>query len=229
MQIIEQTDLGVRSAVMTFERADSAVRFVVIPMMHLALPSFYREVHRRLQTCDVVIAEGVGGTRTRVITLAYRLAGRFRRGGLVQQSEALDLSKLGNEIVRPDLSAEEFATGWTAISWSVRWTVFVVVPLVALAMVVVGPLRLMGANLALDDLPSANEEDAEIEQLDRLLLDTRDQRLVAEILRQAETHRADSQPWFVGVPWGAAHVRAIAPALIGRGYQIRKAEWIKMI
>jgi hypothetical protein len=165
VQIIEQTGFGVRSAVMTFERPGSAVKFVVVPMMHIASPTFYREVHRRLQGCDVIVAEGVEGTRTRIITLAYRLAGRYRREGLVQQSEALALERLGVPIVRPDVSAQEFNAGWSAIRWWLRSALLVLAPLAGLAMLVVGPLRLLGSNVALDDLPSADVEEVDLEEM----------------------------------------------------------------
>lgn len=229
MQIIEQTDLGVRSAVMTFERTGSAVRFVVVPMMHVAAPSFYREVTRRLQPCHVVVAEGVQGGRARILTLAYRLAGRFRRSGLVQQSDALDLNKLDAQIVRPDLNAEEFARGWSALRWWLRVGVLIAAPVLGLVMLIVGLLRVLGSNLALDDLPSPEEEDLGSDEFDQLVGGERDRRLVAELFRQDDAHQADPQPWLVGVPWGAEHVRAIAPALIRRGYQIRKAEWVTLI
>lgn len=229
MQIIEQTGLGVRSAVMRFERTGSSVKFVVVPMMHIASPAFYRDVRRRLTDCDVVVAEGVGGARAQFLTLAYRLAGRFRRKGLVQQADALRLTDLRAQIVRPDLSAKEFSAGWAGVRWWVRCAALVVVPFVGIAMLVVGPVRMLGTHMALDDMPSDDEEDQPLDDVGRVLIESRDQRLVAELVRQAEAHHADPQPWTVGVPWGAGHVRAIAPALISRGYQVRSAEWITVI
>lgn len=79
----------------------SATLFVVIPMLHIGRESFFREVHRRLRDCDVIVVEGVAGVRTRVITLAYRIAGRLRRGGLVTQSDSVRLTGLRGEVVRP--------------------------------------------------------------------------------------------------------------------------------
>lgn len=66
---------------MTLEKRGSQVRFVLFPMIHLGAPDFYAEVARRLSRCDLILTEGVGGRRTSVVTLSYRLAGRIRRFG----------------------------------------------------------------------------------------------------------------------------------------------------
>jgi hypothetical protein len=230
MQIIEQTGLfGVRSAVLTFERSGCATRFVVVPMLHIGLPEFYREVQERLDECDVVVAEGVAGVRTRIVTLAYRLAGRVRRGGLVQQSRALDLSRLSGTVVCPDLSAREFATGWARVARWLRWGLLVMAPLFGLWMLMVGPRRVLGSDLTIEDQLSAQEEEYSDEQLDALLVDTRDRVLIAELGNQIQGHADDPTPWMVGVCWGAAHVRAVAPALLKQGFQIRKAEWVSVL
>lgn len=64
---------------MTLEKRDSRVRFVLFPMIHLGAPEFYAEVAQRLRQCDLILTEGVGGRRTSVVTLSYRLAGKIRR------------------------------------------------------------------------------------------------------------------------------------------------------
>jgi hypothetical protein len=116
VQLIEQTGFGVRSAVLVLEKPGSAARFVLVPMLHLGTPGFYRAVRRRLQDCEVVVVEGVGGRTVSVITLAYRIAGRVRRSGLVDQSRGLELAGLQARIVRPDLTAAQFARGWRKIA-----------------------------------------------------------------------------------------------------------------
>ena len=49
------------------------------------------------------------------MTLSYRIAGRWRRGGLVEQSAALDMSGLPARLVHPDVTATESATSWGAV------------------------------------------------------------------------------------------------------------------
>jgi hypothetical protein len=90
MQLIEQTGFGVRSAMLTLSRRGSPVTFVLFPMLHLGSPGFYRAVRRRLERCDVVVVEGAGGRAASLITLAYRIGGRVRRDGLVNQGQGRD-------------------------------------------------------------------------------------------------------------------------------------------
>src|SRR6266487_3615751 len=50
---------------------DTALQFVLYPMIHMAKPAFYAAVTARLKRADVVVAEGVGGCRR--VPLAHRL------------------------------------------------------------------------------------------------------------------------------------------------------------
>ena len=106
MQIIEITGLGVRSAVITMRRKDTPLEFKLFPMMHVASPSFYAQVRRRLSECDQIVAEGVRGRSRQLsaITLAYRCAPRWRRNGLEEQQTA-SLLPAGIPVVHPDVSA----------------------------------------------------------------------------------------------------------------------------
>jgi hypothetical protein len=61
VQLIEVSVTGVRSAAITLRRADTPLRFVLLPMLHLGSPAFYREVTERLGRCQVVVAEGIRG------------------------------------------------------------------------------------------------------------------------------------------------------------------------
>jgi len=99
-------------------------------MVHLGSPAFYRTVLRRLQDCDVVVLEGVGGRSARMMTLAYRIAGRLHRGGLIDQGRGLDLASLNGQIIRPDLTAAQFAHGWRKVERWMRWLMVAGAPLI---------------------------------------------------------------------------------------------------
>ena len=47
MQYIESSVIGLRSAVFTLARPGTPLRFVVLPMVHVAEPDFYRQVAAR--------------------------------------------------------------------------------------------------------------------------------------------------------------------------------------
>lgn len=225
MQIIEHTGFGTRSAVLTFEKRGSNVRFVVVPMLHLGSPQFYRNVRKELQACDRIVVEGVTGHRTRMFTLAYRLAGKVRRSGLVGQAEGLDLSDLSDRFVRPDLTAAQFAHGWRGVKRGLRWMVLLGAPVVGLWVAIVGPRRALG-DMTLDDLPTQKQEElAEYgESLDTLIIDERDRPLGEALIALAADQ---DQPCTVGVCWGAEHVRAVVTVLVGHlGYRIGNGTWI---
>lgn len=76
MQIVEVTGYAVRSAVFTMRRKGSPLEFVVFPMLHVASPTFYAQVRRRLRDCDLIVLEGIKGKSAGVstLTLAYRFA-----------------------------------------------------------------------------------------------------------------------------------------------------------
>jgi hypothetical protein len=228
MQFIEQTGFGVRSAVLTLEKPGSVVRFVLLPMLHLGTPAFYRAVHRRLEDCDDVVVEGVRGRSAAVITLAYRMAGRLRRGGLVDQGQGLDLADLKGRIIRPDLTAAQFAHGWRKMARRLRWLLLVAAPVFGLWLAVAGPQRALGRNLGLDDLPSREEEEMSgaMPGFDEAVLAVRDRALCQELVRL--TGEPDSGGTrTVGVCWGAAHMRAVIATLHTRlGYRIVDASWI---
>jgi hypothetical protein len=56
------------------------MRFVLFPMLHVGAPSFYEEVTRRLQACDLVMTEGIRGRSltSSALTLTYRLFGQYQ-------------------------------------------------------------------------------------------------------------------------------------------------------
>lgn len=227
MQLIEQTGFGVRSAVLTLEKRESAVRFVLFPMLHLGSPAFYRAVHRRLEDCDDVVVEGVRGSSAAVITLAYRIGGWLRRGGLVDQGRGLDLTDLKGRIIRPDLTAAQFAHGWREVARRQRW-LLLAAPAFGLWLAVAGPQRALGRNLGLDDLPSREEDElsAAGPGFDEAVLGARDRALCQELARLAgEPNSGGTRT--VGVCWGAAHMRAVIAILYTRlGYRIVGASWI---
>lgn len=228
MQLIEQTGFGVRSAALTLAKPGSGVRFVLFPMLHLGSPAFYRSVRRRLEECDDVVVEGVGGRAAAALTRAYRIGGRLGRGGLVDQGRGLDLTGLEDRIIRPDLTAEQFARGWRKVARWLRWLLVAAAPLFGLWLALAGPRRALGRSLALDDLPSREEEELSeaTPGLDEAVLAARDQALCRELARIAEESGPDA-PRTVGVCWGAGHMRAVITLLRTRfGYRITGATWI---
>ncbi|MBO0868170.1 MAG: hypothetical protein J2P15_06355 [Micromonosporaceae bacterium] len=242
MQIIEVSVIGVRSSVLTLTRRESPLRFTFYPMIHIAEPAFYAAVRRQLRRCDLIVAEGVGGTRTgdhkvasqrpssgRVVgsalTSSYELPARFQRSGLVQQD--IDYEALGVPVRCPDMTDEEFTGGWNEVPLWQRAVLVAAAPLVGLHRLAFGSRRALAREMNLDDADwEGTFEGAEsFEELSSLLGEQRDRLLLAELDRiHRERH---AEPVTVAVVYGAAHV---APAVHGmralHGYRVRDAEWL---
>ncbi len=91
MQYIEASVIGVRSAVITLKRRATPLRFVLVPMVHVAEPGFYREVAALAGECALIVAEGAPSRYAPMQVLMATL----RWDGLVDQITSLDLESLG--------------------------------------------------------------------------------------------------------------------------------------
>lgn len=231
MQIIEVTGFGVRSAVIRLRSRSGPMEFVLYPMLHMARPSFYRQVALRLRRADVVVVEGVGapGDRPSVLVLALALSYRIlrfnRRVGLVEQD--IDYAGLGVPVVRPDVSAEEFRAGWRRVALRHRILIWITLPVVLLVRLVGGAQVVWTRATEQYDLPTPEEEALEqyAPEIDAAFLGERDERLVAALCRLHE-ERGD-RPGEIAVVYGAAHMPAIVRALRDRyGYRARSADWL---
>lgn len=227
MQIIEVSVTGVRSAVITLRRGPTPMQFVLVPMIHLGTAAFYAEVKARLRDGQLIVAEGVSGRSvlTWALTLSYRLPGRSRRLNLVVQDDGY--ADCGVPVIRPDITARQFARRWRSVPAIHRMMVWVAIPLVALAERVVGTRRLMSRHVALTDLPTLLDHEARqrLPQLMDVLVDHRDGLLLDALGAIHEQHSAE--PIRVAVVYGAGHMPAVVQGLWNRyGYRPRTAEWL---
>jgi hypothetical protein len=229
MQIVEAAEGWVRVAELRLRRRGTPLEFVLYPMFHVGLPEFYAEVNRRLAGVDVVVLEGVRGSRVGPgLASGYLELARDPRTGLVRQWTEIPPDAV---VVRPDSPGAEFDERWRTVPLVQRAAVWLGVGYVRAGH------RLLGSGwhldhvrgAAMDDLPT-NEEilDEEIlEDVDRVMLHERDERLLQAIatLHEQRSHEAVT----VAVLWGAAHMRAVVHGLGERGYRVYAAEWLTVI
>lgn len=81
MQLIEVSDFGVRSAEIWLGRVETPLRFALFPVLHLGTAAYYEEVTRRLQRCQLVVAEGISGRSIAVTALTAVSASRAAVSG----------------------------------------------------------------------------------------------------------------------------------------------------
>jgi pheromone shutdown protein TraB len=106
-----------------------------------------------------------------------------------------------------------------------RLLVYAVVPLFAAGMLVFGTRRILGRYLAVDDLPTREQELARdsFERMEKVIVDDRDALLADALTGLHQQHAAESIK--VAVVYGAGHMPAIAAMLVARlNYHARTAE-----
>jgi hypothetical protein len=231
VQILEVTDLGLRSAAMRLHRRGTPMTFLVIPMVHMANAGFYRDVTRLLRDTDLIVAEGIRGKSTlgSVLTATYRVLGRRRATNLVEQE--IPYTALGKPVINPDVTAAEFGMAWQKAPLRQRVLMWLMMLVMIPLQLVMPKQQLMRriADLEINDLPSDMDE-AMAEQMpefEKAVLGDRDL-LLLEALRALIDERGHEEIT-VGVVYGAGHTPAIVQGLRDRDYIVRSAEWLSVI
>jgi hypothetical protein len=254
MQLIEVSMTGVRSAVITLQRESTPLRFVLFPMIHLGTAAFYQDVTARLRDCQLIVAEGVKGPSIigLALMLSYRLPGRSRRlnlavqdidyPGLARQAaspgarraghsgpSASDMSHTGSgsTLICPDMTARQFGRLWRSVPAVQRIAIWLVIPVMAVVIRLVGTRRYLARHMEQTDLPTI--EDIAVRdkfpKVAELLFDRRDALILRALAAIHEQH--SSEPVTVAVVYGAAHMPAVVHGLRERyGYRPRSAEWV---
>ncbi|TDW92424.1 hypothetical protein [Kribbella sp. VKM Ac-2566] len=229
MQIIENSIVGTRSAVLRLTRRGGGPAIVIFPMLHVADPRFFRAVESRLRECDLLVVEGIQGESAAAdgLTATYRVMPVNEESGLVEDD--IPYGDLGVPLVAPDLSGEEFQEGFQKLSWKVRALTWASVPVVSIGQFFAGRRTLLSPDIEVNDLPTAQDE-LRSEQWDDfldLLLDRRDGRAVAAVA-EVVRERGD-EDIEVAVVYGARHVPGILRGLYGLGYRVVSADWLVVV
>jgi hypothetical protein len=227
VQLVEVSLTGVRSAVITLRSPAAAMRIILVSVVHLGSPDYYRSLAARLAECDLIVAEGISGRSVAswALALAYRLPARNRRLGLTVQD--IDYASLGVPVLVPDMTARQFGKGLRSISLLQRLAVLCLIPPIAFSFAVLGTRRTLSRYLDTDDLPTYVDDQVRqaFPQLTELVLEHRDSLLVdcLESIHRTRQHEDID----VAVVYGAGHMRSVTRELFGRhGYRPRSADWM---
>jgi hypothetical protein len=220
MQYVEASVIGIRSAVITLKRRATPLRFVLLPMVHVAEPDFYREVAALAGECALIVAEGAP---SRYYPMQAMMS-RIRWDRLVDQITGLDLEGLGVPVQweyvvddRPKSAREQaMAKGADSVS--------------ALAMRVLGRY---GSPLGLPNLEQADEHDDRWERLagGRITrgFESLTQKRDAQLVKALGAIHAERQhePIQIAVVFGAAHIPAVVEYLTETfRYYVGDAKWL---
>ncbi len=230
MQFIEKNSFSVRSAVYSLKQDGSALEFLIFPMIHVGSREFFDEISKRLSACDLILAEGVKSKRANILTLSYRIVKRIRRMDLITQEEGMRVDGLRAKILNSDLEEQAFEERWSSLPVLMRAQLFIIVPLYVMYLFFFGTRETIAENLALEDLPSSEEIlswDDRFAQLDSLVVDERDKKLLEHIAK-LNIDPGDSLQT-VGIVWGAFHMRRVMAFLMQKlNYRVAKAEWVNV-
>jgi hypothetical protein len=228
MQFIEKNSLNVRSAVYHLKKDAAGPEFILFPMVHVGSKEFYDEISRRLAGCDLILAEGVNSKKGKLLTFSYRIVKRIRRMELVTQREGLQVSRFREKVVNADMAGRAFDERWSALPLSLRAQLLFFIPIYVVYLFLFGTRETLAENIAVEDLPSSKEilfADESSEQLDSLLVDERDRKLIASIAKLHDSGSQDAKT--VGVVYGATHMRKVTSFLLDRlNYRVAEAEWV---
>ena len=228
MQFIEKNSFNVRSAVYCLRKDGSALEFSIFPMIHVGSTEFYEEISRRLASCDLILAEGVKSKKANLITLSYRIVKHIRRMELVTQHDGMRIDSFRSKIMTVDIDGAAFDARWSSFPISLRIQLLVLVPIYALYLFLFGTREKLAQNIAVDDLSYSEEilSDDAFEEYESLVIDERDQILIAQIAR---LENESSELKKVGILYGAGHMRNTMRFLMEKlNYRIASAEWVKV-
>lgn len=228
MQFIEKNSFNVRSAIYHLTKEDSAIEFILFPMIHVGSREFYGEVSQRLAQCHLILAEGVDSKRVRLLTRSYRIVQKIKRMDLVTQQEGMKTAGFREKIMSTDIEGTAFDERWNLLPLKLRAQIFLLTPVYVVYLFLFGTRETIAENIALEDLPSSEEvlsQDDDFDKLDALVIDERDRRLIGRIESLLEANEKPGKT--IGIVYGARHMRNVSSFLLQKlNYRIAKAEWV---
>ncbi len=230
MQIVEASSdaLKVVAYKMTRREESDSVDFLILPVFHVGERRFYDAVFDRLQTCDVVLYEGLHWKRLNFLACQYHFIAQ--KLGLVLQQNYLKLSALPVELVHADLSKEEARMEWKKVrcwdKFRMRWLNPLVLRLFAIG--------LNRERLARQFVLATEREELWLDinkekkgSIDYFLTRSREKKLYRVIDEQIE--KFVDQKKKIGIVFGAGHIQAVLRHLIKKhGWAPAEAEFLEV-
>jgi hypothetical protein len=222
MQILEWSILGLRAAWRVLEHPGTGRRVSLFPVVHIGEADFYRRVHEEAARHDLVVVEGVRSPVARRLSRVYRWIDPGRLGLVVQPKFA----EPGVPVLLADLPGENFERLWGMAPFWLRLAAEVCMTMGGLWLRLTATRESIGRQLNTTSLPDRDDIlfwSPERAPLVHAVETVRDEVLCAAVLAAVSR---DDGPRSVAVIYGAAHFRALAPALKQAGFRRVDSVWI---
>jgi len=226
VQFIESSIIGVRAAYYRLSAGSERAEVCLFPMIHIGSSAYYSEVKQRLDTCDLVLFEGVRSFQAWMLTKAYSIVTCSKRLHLVLQRDALIIPLLKQRKIHADVSATQFAAAWRGIPLYQRILLLIGAPLYGLWLYFTGTRHSIRRGLNTEELESRRDFQRfeAIPKLEDTLATIRDLRLIEEVSSAVERNGPGSR---IGVLYGSAHMRVVSRLLTNKyGYRVVESAWM---
>ena len=103
---------------------------------------------------------------------------------LVTQGDALEVSELKDRIINSDMKGRAFNEGWSGLPFLFRAQLLLLVPIYVIYLMLFGTRNTLAESIALEDLPSENEDLFQDDRFTSLRIERRRVRLDDRWLRR---------------------------------------------
>jgi len=207
---------------MTWNSVGTRLKFITVPMMHIADRAYYERVQAELARCRYALVEGVSWRLGDAKHPLYDLAARNL--GLAAQEQALRIPP-GVAKINIDMKRSEFRERLFALPW--RWLLVIVLLRRILWLLTLPPAWRPQALRAL--LHPRKRSEVGSTPMGRLLLGGRDRRIVENLEAFHREYGQTEEPQYAAIIFGARHMPAIGEGLRRLGFQPGSRRWVEVL
>jgi hypothetical protein len=209
---------------MTWNHPETRLKVTTYPMIHIGYQRYYDRLSADLARCQYALLEGVSWRLGDAKRPLYDLVARNL--GMVPQERAL---RIPASVVRIniDMMHSEFRTRF--LSLPLRYIATVVI-LRRLFWLLTLPPGFRAEAVRRGILQGSRKRSRDDETpLSRLILGSRDRRIVENLAEFHRDHGQTDVPRYAGVVFGAAHMPAISLGLRQLGFQVGTRRWVEVL
>lgn len=231
MRFYESSDFFLRVIVFDFVLKSDSVKisFRIIPMFHIGLESYYKNVLAEVNSCDAVLYEGFQSNKWSISNEIGSYRSIAKRLNLKAQRDSTPLNKITAKIIHADLDVASFDTAWKELGFIEKIKFRFLLPIQLLLL----RFFITKRKLAKTFLHSDGKLDLELfnkdkkSSLDHLMFNQRE-KIVFNKIDEFINHKGKYEKC-IGIMYGAKHMNTFARYLINQGgFKLRYGRFIKV-